>query len=138
MYIDDVNFEVSFSSYSESHFCKSFYKKYKSKAWIETRKTIIATLERSHSFYNTSHIDIIIFSQEDRIGIFKLDFRIAGSQTSPRSSGNRVIFALNNITKKIDILLVYHKNDCPKKQTETQWIRGQIKDNFPEHESIMS
>ncbi len=84
MYIKDLHFSVSFTSFAESHFCKAFYKKYPGKQWIETRKTIIATLERANGFQQTNLIDALKFSQEYEEGIFKLDFKIAGTNESPK------------------------------------------------------
>lgn len=133
MFIKDLSFNIEFTSHAEKHYCKDFLKKNKAKPWIETKKTIISTLERCHKFQNTNLIDNLRFSQEDEIGIFKLDFRVAGTNFSPKTSGNRAIFSLCNNSGVIKILLVYGKNHCDKKGTETQWILGHIKDNFPEY-----
>jgi hypothetical protein len=133
MFIKDLPYQVEFSVYCERHFCKDFLKKYKPRQWIETKKTIIATLERAHAFQETNLIDNIKFSQENGIGIFKLDFRVAGTNFSPKTSGNRAIFSLCNNTGKINVLLVYGKGHCNKRHTETQWIFEHIKANFPEY-----
>jgi len=136
MFIKGQDFRVIFSDFAEKHFCKSFFKKYK-RQWIETGKTIRSTLEHAHQFEKTSLIDNIKFSQNDAIGIFKLDFRVAGTNTSPKTSGNRVIFAVCNNTCRIEILLVYGKDHCAKNQSETQWILEQIKQNFPEYKNYV-
>ena len=133
MFINDISFKVDFSSYAETHFCREFYKKYKGKQWVETRRTIVDTLQRAFLVQQTNLIDILKYSQEDKIGIFKYDFKIAGTNISPKTSGNRVIFSLCNNTGNIKILLVYGKNHCNKKGTETQWIFEHIKSNFPEY-----
>ncbi|QQR55077.1 hypothetical protein IPG41_00670 [Candidatus Peregrinibacteria bacterium] len=133
MFIKDLSYQIEFSSYCERHFCKDFLKKYKTRQWLETRKTIIATLERAYAFQNTGLIDNLKFSQEDGVGIFKLDFRVAGTNFSPKTSGNRVIFSLSINAVKIKVLLVYGKDHCDKKHSETQWILEQIKANFPEY-----
>ncbi|KKQ71433.1 MAG: hypothetical protein UT33_C0009G0024 [Candidatus Peregrinibacteria bacterium GW2011_GWC2_39_14] len=122
MFIKDLAFRVEFSMYAESHFCRDFCKKYKGKQWLETKKTIIDTLQRAFLVQQTSLIDVLKYSQEDSIGIFKYDFKIAGTNISPKSSGNRVVFSLCNNTGVIKILLVYSKNHCDKKCTETQWV----------------
>lgn len=133
MFIKDLFFQVEFSSYAETHFCKDFYKKYKGRQWLETRKTIIDTLQRAFLVQQTSLIDILKYSQEDNIGIFKFDFKIAGTNFSPKTSGNRVIFSLCNNTGKINVLLVYGKIHCDKRRSETQWIFEHVKENFPEY-----
>lgn len=133
MYIKDIPFQVAFSTYSEAHFCRDFYKKYSAKQWIETKTTIIDTLQRSFFVQQTSLIDVLRFSQEDEIGILKFDFKVAGTNQSPKTSGNRVIFSICNKTGVIKVLLVYAKSHCDKKGTETQWIFGHIRANFPEY-----
>ncbi len=136
MYINDLNFRVEFSSYAERHFCKDFLEKYKTKKWLSTKQTINDILEKAFGFQQTKLIDIIKYSSEKNVGIFKLDFRVAGTNESPKSSGNRAIFALCNNTEKIEVLLVYGKDHCSKKQSETQWILENIKNNFPVYKDL--
>jgi len=138
MYIKDLNFRVEFSSYAERHFCKDFLKKYKTKIWLNTKQTINDILEKAHGYQKTNLIDLVKFSQDKEIGIFKLDFRVSGTKTSPKSSGNRVIFALCNNSEEIQILLVYGKGHCNKKQSETQCFLEQIKNNFPEYKNLFT
>ncbi|MBI4235579.1 hypothetical protein HY604_04750 [Candidatus Peregrinibacteria bacterium] len=107
-------------------------KKYKTKKWLSTKQTINDILEKAFGFQQTQLIDIIKYSSEENVGIFKLDFRVAGTNDSPKTSGNRAVFSLCNNSGVIKILLVYGKNHCDKKGTETQWILEHIKNNFPE------
>lgn len=137
MFIKDIDFRVEFSLCAEKHFCKDFLKKYKTKAWLITKQTINDILEKAFAFQQTDLIDPIKFSQDDGVGIFKLDFRVAGTNTAPKTSGNRVIFAACNNVGKIEILLVYGKDHCAKNQSETQWICEQIKQNFPEYKNYV-
>jgi len=134
MFIKDYNFNVKFSSYAEKHFCKGFLKKYNQKPWGETRKTIILMLIMAFNMQKTEQISNLSFNDKDSVGIFKLKFKVANTNTSPKSSWNRVVFALSNNDKKIEILIVYSKNDIGKKSNETEWIMWHIKDNFPEYE----
>jgi hypothetical protein len=136
MYIKNLSFQVEFSSYAESHFCRDFYKKYRGRMWIETKKTITDTLQRAFLVQQTSLIDVLKYSQEDNIGIFKFDFKVAGTPVSPKTSGNRAVFYLCNNTGKINILLVYGKDHCDKRHSETQWVLEQIKANFPEYRKL--
>lgn len=138
MFIKDINFKVEFSNFAERHFCKDFLKKYKSKAWSITYQSIIDVLKKSFGFQQTKLIDNIKFSQEEDIGIFKLDFRVAGTNISPKASGNRVIFSLCNKSGYVKILLVYGKDYCAKKQSETRWILEHVKTNFPEYKNIVN
>ena len=132
MFIKDIKFNVLFSEFAEKHFCKKFLKDYKPKAWLITKKSIVDILERAFAFQKTNLIDPLKFSQEDNIGISKLDFKVAGTNTSPKSSGNRVVFTFCNDTGEIEILIVYGKKHCSK-NNETQWILQKIKDNFPQY-----
>lgn len=131
MFIRNQTFQVCFSFYAEKHFCKIFSKKYGVK-WLHTRRTIQFALERIYELQKKSSIDLLSYSQEAGIGIFKFDFRVAGTDISPKAAGNRAIFSLNNNTAQIEILLVYAKTHCDKKHSETQWIYDHIKKNFPE------
>jgi hypothetical protein len=133
MFIKDLSYQVEFSAYCERHYCEDFLKRYKPRQWLETKKTIIDTLQRAFMVQQTSLIDLLKYSQEDNIGIFKFDFKVAGTQFSPKTSGNRAIFSLCNNTGKINILLVYCQDHCDKKHTETQWIFEHVKANFPEY-----
>ena len=132
MFISNGDFRVIFSPYAEKHFCKDFGKKYRGKPWVETRRTIVATLERAAAFQSTDLIDVLRFSHENHAGIFKLDFRVAGTNVSPKGSGNRVIFSLSNVTSEVIILLVYAKTHCDKRHSETQWALEQVKSAFSE------
>jgi len=133
MYIKDLSYQVEFSAYCERHFCKDFSKKYKPKQWLETKKTIVDTLQRAFMMQQTPLIDVLKYSQEDEMGLFKFDFKVAGTNFSPKTSGNRVVFSLCNKTAKINILLVFGKDHCNKRHSETQWIFEHIKTNFPEY-----
>ncbi|MCX6807803.1 MAG: hypothetical protein NTZ80_03350 [Patescibacteria group bacterium] len=136
MYIKDINFSVEFSDFAERHYCKNFFKKYKSQ-WIATRQTIEFNLQRAYAvFRETSLIDLIKYSVEENTGIFKMDFRVAGTNVSPKASGNRVIFALCNDTGEVKILLVYGKGHCGKNRSETEWILGCVKGNFLEYKGL--
>jgi hypothetical protein len=136
MFIEDRIFRVDFSLFAERHFCKDFLRKYKNQ-WDHTKRTIRFTLERAYEIQKKSLIDVLRYSQEDQKGIFKFDFKVAGTNQSPKSSGNRAIFSLCNKTGKIEILLVYAKTHCDKRGAETQWIMGLIKENFPEYRGII-
>ena len=129
MYIKNQKYSVEFSLFCERHFCKDFAKKYPGKKWAETRKTIAIALERTAEMIHYRKIDLIKFDQELGRGILKFDFAVAGTGVSPKAAGNRVIFGLDNNTGRIEILLVYAKNNCPK-GNETQWFLGLIKEHF--------
>jgi len=131
MFIKDVKFIVKLNHYAKSHFCKDFSKKYSKKQWNITLENIMDLLERSYSLQEKSLFSVLNFSQKDKCGIFKLEFRVAGTNMSAKGSGNRVIFFVDNKNQLIEILIVYGKTNSSK--NETQWIKEQIKDNMPQY-----
>lgn len=137
MSIKNCDFRVEVSEFAKRHFCKTFLKKYKKKHWDQTLFSISQTLQRSSAMQRTQLLDILRFDQEKNMGIGKLDFRVAGTQSSPKSSGNRVIFSFCNMTAKIEVLIVYAKGDIDKKYGETQWIYNIVKSEFPEYKPLI-
>ncbi|KHD07095.1 hypothetical protein PN36_09555 [Candidatus Thiomargarita nelsonii] len=88
MFIKDIDFHVSFSEFSEKHYKKRFKKKY-TKEWEITEKAIIESLKRVYRLKDTDRLDCIKFC--DPYGLFKFYFSVAGTQKSPKKSGNRII-----------------------------------------------
>jgi len=117
-------YAVFVEEYAVSHFIKSFAKKYKGKQWEITFIAIKAMLAR---YDNLAPNHIPIDSKLDVICpcsqymIVKLDFAVAGTQKSPKSSGNRVIAAIDTENKVIKILLVYSKNDIGPPNETAKW-----------------
>ncbi len=128
MFIKDIDFQVSFSDFSEKHYKKRFKKKYP-KEWEITEKAIIESLKRVYRLKETNRLDCIKFCEP--LGLFKFDFAVAGTQKSPKKSGNRIILFLDNEKENIDILLIYHKDDLEKRRSETEAWKHLIKNHFP-------
>lgn len=134
MFIKDIDFTIIRSEYSKrKHFIKYFLKKYHPSEWEETEKAFYSTLEKSFRFQQTRLMNPISLNYKDNCGIFKLKFRGAKTSESAKDSGNRLIFFVDNENELIEILIIYGKNHCPKGQHETQWIKEQIKENFPKY-----
>ena len=129
MFIKDIDFQVSFSKFSEKHYKKKFQKKYKNE-WEITERAIIESLKRVFRLKDTNLLDCIKFCEP--YGLFKFDFAVAGTQKSPKKSGNRIILFLDNEEEKINILLIYHKDDLEKRRSETEAWKSLIKNNFPD------
>ena len=130
MFIKDIDFKVSFSDFAETHYRKKFRKKYSEKEWEITEKSIVLSLERAYQLKDTDRLDCIKFCEP--YGLFKFDFAVAGTQKSPKNSGNRIILFLDNEQENIDLLLIYHKEDLGKRRPETEAWKYLIKNNFPE------
>lgn len=115
---------VFIEKFAESHFCRGFEKKCKGKQWEITLKAIKSIFEHYDNLApnhksNTSKLDVICPCGEYMI--IKLDFTIAGSNVSAKSSGNRVVAAVDSKLKIIKILLVYSKNDISQPNETAKW-----------------
>ena len=132
--VSSILFNVSYKEYAKSHFLKEFEKKYKGKQWEKTESSIFEDLARLRMINNTtqqsSQIDQL--KHKDEYWLFKYDFRIAGTNQSTKSSGNRIVGFINNNENKLEILLIYNKTDLPKNKKETQYIEDTISENYQE------
>lgn len=125
------HYDVVFADYAERNFRKNFAKKYKGKIWEVTEQSILADLRRIHvKLQLTQQVDELF--HRDDFWLFKYDFAVAKSGKSAKSSGNRCICLLNERKKKIDILLIYHKDYLPKNMRETQYIKQEVGKIIPE------
>lgn len=122
------NFKVAVESFAERHFVKQFRKKFK-RAWDVTEKALTAELERIDNILGSNDYVEIIKSNCD-LRLLKLDFKIAGSNESKKSSGNRVIAIVDLKARTCQILLIYSKNDICQ-PNETQKWQTLVKENYP-------
>lgn len=65
-----------------------------------------------------------------KLWIFKYDFRVAQTKESTKSSGNRCVTFLDAGKGRIDILLIFGKDDLPKNKGEQAYIKQTIEDEF--------
>ncbi len=70
------------------------------------------------------------------ISICKTEFKIAGTDVSRHSSGNRCIVAVHKETATVFVLLVYHKNDIGSGNETATW-KNIIPENYPEYKQIV-
>lgn len=131
-------YSVFIEKFAESHFCRSFEKKCRGKQWEITIKAIKGMLARydnlaPNHISNTSKLDVICPCGEYML--IKLDFTIAGSNVSAKSSGNRVVAAVNSEQKLIKILLIYSKNDISQPNETVKWKR-MVVENYEEFKEV--
>lgn len=119
--------------YAERHFLKNFKKKYKG-AWDITWRAICEELRRFDSLLDTSIAEII--NKNSNIRIAKTEFRVAGTNESRKSSGNRCIVAIHQDISTVNVLLVYHKNDLGDGNETAKW-KQMIKDNYPDYYELL-
>lgn len=127
-----INLSVIVESFAERHYLKNFKKKYKS-AWDITWRAVVEELKRINSLFNTSIAETIVTNAN--IVIVKMEFRVAGTNESRKSSGNRCIVALHKDTNTVCVLLVYHKNDLGHGNETAKW-KQIIKENYPQYKHL--
>ena len=127
-------YAVEVDVFAEKHYEKKFVKKYKTN-WDTTIKSLKKMLSNPSIVLARSMGEVI--TQENAIQICKIEFRIAGTKTSRKSSGNRCIISVDNELKNIRVLLIYHKSYLPKSRGETLAWKKMIKDNFSEYKHML-
>ena len=124
---DNQNFDVLIEDFAQRHFVKQFLKKYRNQ-WTVTEKAVVALLARVDNLIGgTTQIEVIHARHEHRIA--KLDFRVAGTNESAKSSGNRVIAYIDMNTRRCRVMIIYSKNDICQ-PNETQKWETMVKENF--------
>ncbi|MFZ2969559.1 MAG: hypothetical protein WA063_00260 [Minisyncoccia bacterium] len=128
-----IKYSVNIEKYVERHFIKSFEKKYH-RAWDITMEALIREFQ-SFDVLLTHTIAEMITETPD-IKICKVEFKVAGSNQSRHSSGNRCIVAVHKDTNIVNILLIYHKNDIGAGNETAKW-KQIIKNNYPDYRGFM-
>lgn len=123
MSMDQCNYSVTFEDYTKNHYIKFFKKKYPGRAWEITQEAIKDMCERIDNLRSRDILDKICFVDDETI--YKLDFTVSGTHVSAKNSGNRCIVAVNEDTRSVRILLVYHKTHIVG-SNETTWWKKQI------------
>jgi hypothetical protein len=122
-------YQVVFEQYAETHYVKDFEKKYKTN-WAVTRQSIESSLERIFNLEGTSHLDFIYKTTKETL-VFKFDFKVAKTDVSAKTSGNRCMVEVYNQKMEVRVLLVYSKGHIDRSDgQETMWWRGHVENAF--------
>lgn len=124
------NYAIELSGYVERHYISKFKKKYKG-AWDITWKALEEEFKRIETLIGVNTFVETIYDCTEFI-ICKTEFRIAGTQQSRHSSGNRCILAVHKNVGVVCVLLVYSKSDV-KSSHETVWWQSLIKENYKKY-----
>ena len=120
-------FLVLLESFAKSHYCKDFEKR---PAWKVTWQGIEQTLTRFNADALAGKLEPPIKISEDRsLVLYKMSFRLADENKSPKASGNRLILVVDYTRSLIRVLLVYHKRHV-KGSNETAWWTGLVNDQY--------
>lgn len=123
------NYEVLIEEYAKRHYIKVFKKKYKG-SWDVTETAIIQVIRRIDNILGLTDKAEIIYDCK-RKSLVKLDFKIAGTKESAKTSGNRAIVFVDHISRTCNVLLIYSKNEiCSPNETQ-KWLNI-VKLNFPD------
>lgn len=129
-----TDYAVIIEKFAESHYIKLFEKKYR-KRWDVTLRAIVEELQRIEALIGqNAYIETLCELGETKL--MKLEFKIAGTNESRHSSGNRCIVAVRTDIETAFVLLAYAKSDV-RGQRETDWWKGLIRDNYPEYQSLV-
>jgi hypothetical protein len=128
------NYSIIIEYFAESHYIKSFQKKYNG-AWDVTRRAVIAEFERIDMLLQTEKAEII--STVGVVKILKTEFKIAGTKESAKTSGNRCIIAVDEKAKKVSVLLIYTKTDV-KGTNETVWWKKLVSDTYADYKWVLN
>ncbi|MEI8174398.1 MAG: hypothetical protein WCG28_00425 [bacterium] len=129
-----INYEVTFESFTERHFIRTFAKKYKG-AWDITQRIITEEFRQIDLLFLKNTAEYITDKKAD-IVICKTEFKIAGTEESRHGSGNRCIVAIHKNINRVCVLLVYHKNDMGGGSETGNW-KNLVKENYPEYSKIV-
>lgn len=120
---------VVFHDYAEKHYIGDFSKKYKAH-WDATRQSIKDALERISNLSGMSCLDFICKSNNNTY-LVKYDFRVAKTNVSSKTSGNRCILEVCNGKLEVSVLLVYCKDHVTRSnKQETIWWKEHLKGSF--------
>jgi len=120
------SYQVQVTSFAETHYLKAFAKRYKGSQWDFTLRSILLDLSKIDEFIKTDKIETIHVSGQNLI--VKQYFRIALTKDSAKASGYRLIAHVDKLSRSIDILLMYSKNEICAPHETTKW-RELIKAN---------
>ena len=129
-----MKYEVLFDPFTERHYTRTFAKKYKG-AWDLTFSLIREEFEQIDILFFKSIAEYLTDKQAD-IVICKTEFKIAGTQESRHTSGNRCIVAVKKNTCVVHVLLIYGKTDLSGNNETVQW-KNLIRENYPEYSKIV-
>ena len=128
-----IKYSVIVENFAERHYIKNFKKKYKG-AWDITWRAVIEELKRLDSLFETSIAETIV--DRGNVKVVKIEFRVAGTQESRKSSGDRCIIAMHKDINAVYVLLVYHKNDLSDGNETAKW-KQIIKDNYSNYRELL-
>ncbi len=132
----DENYKVEKGSPFNRFYGKAFQKKYH-KRWEVTRDSLEQLCKRIDTVYDLDLCDEI--KQVDSKRLLKIDFALAKSGESPKTSGCRLIALSDDENYTVDMLIVYHKTNIEHiNNNETLAWKSLVSDLYPEYKDLVS
>lgn len=132
----DRNYEVTKGESFNKFYAKAFQKKYHSR-WEVTCDSLEQLCKRVDNIYDVELCDVIKKSGTKRL--LKIDFAVAKSGESPKSSGCRLIAVSDDENFIVKMLLVYCKADIVHiNNNETLAWKSLLSDLYPEFRDLAS
>ena len=115
---------------------KAFQKKYHGR-WSVTLDSLKQMCKRIETVYGLELCDEI--KKVDNRRLLKIDFAVAKSGESPKTSGCRLIAVSDDDDKTIEMLIVYCKSDIEHiNSNETLAWKALVSTEYPEHRSLVT
>lgn len=132
----DEDYEVTEGANLSKFYKKNFQKKYKA-LWSVTFDSLEQLCKRIDSVYVLEQCDEI--KSDGPKKLLKIDFAIAKTGQSPKTSGCRLIAVSNDDLLQVEMLIVYHKSDIEHiNKNETLAWKSLVSDLYPEHRNLVS
>ena len=126
--MENSNYKVKFSDFSQRYYVKRFAKKYRSN-WSKTQVDIVNICQRINNLLAIGRSQAELIKSNGEHQLIKLEFAIEGTKKSPKKSGCRALLWVDKNQLQVIVLMVYHKNDV-QNEKETLWWKIKIKNNF--------
>lgn len=130
-------YAVTFDTFTERHFIKKFKKGHSERVWYLTENAIRFQCTNIEELLKTSQCETI--GAQGCFRLCKYEFAVAGTSKSPKASGNRCIFVIDDEVHTVRILLVYHKSHISADgNNETVAWKKTIREQFSEYKLLVS
>ena len=131
-----MKYKVIFENFAETHFIKNFVKKHKN-AWDKTLRGLYVEFTFIDLLFMKTIAEIITVSDDGNLKLCKTEFKIAGTDVSRHTSGNRCIVVMDDSDVSVHVLLIYHKNDLKGNCNETNKWKELIKQHYPQYKCLL-
>jgi len=132
----DRNYEVIKGSEFGKFYAKTFQKKHHNR-WVVTSDSLEQLCKRVNTVYDLELCDQIKIIGSKRL--LKIDFALAKSGESPKSSGCRMIAVSDDDEFTVHMLIVYCKSDIEHiNNNETLAWKALLSDLYPEFRDLVS